>query len=146
MRIMVRAYAAYREAIGAPAVSVEVPEGATPQQVWAHLVARFPELQRLPPPHRFAVNEEYVPGARALRERDELVLLPPVSGGRQSEERGTDGPLTLALSPRGRGEWMSPCQRGQSPHLPGDSPPHPDPLPGPHPLPLTPPSPQRGEG
>lgn len=78
---MVRAYAAYREAIGAPAVSVEVPEGSTPERVWEALVARFPALKRLPRPFRFAINEEYVAGDRVLQERDELVLLPPVSGG-----------------------------------------------------------------
>jgi molybdopterin synthase catalytic subunit/molybdopterin converting factor small subunit len=81
MRIMVRAYASYREAIGAPAVSVEVPEGSTPEGVWEVLAARFPQLRRLPRPYRFAINEEYVPADRVLRERDELVLLPPVSGG-----------------------------------------------------------------
>src|SRR5881296_4066814 len=81
MQISVRAFASYREAIGAPSVRLDVPEGSTPGQVWDRLLGRFPRLAGLPKPHAFAINEEYIEESRALRERDELILLPPVSGG-----------------------------------------------------------------
>lgn len=86
MHISVRAFASYREAIGSQRLSLDVPEGSTPAQVWEHLLAVYPRLVGLPQPHAFAVNDEYVPGEALLRERDELVLIPPVSGG---SERST---------------------------------------------------------
>lgn len=81
MQIFIRAFASYREAIGAPRLPLDVPEGSTPGKVWENLLRRYPGLQRLPKPFAFAVNDEYVEGDAALRERDELVLIPPVSGG-----------------------------------------------------------------
>src|SRR2546427_3821870 len=81
MWISVRAFASYREAIGAPSVRMDVPAGSTPSQVWDRLLASYPRLVGLPKPHAFAINEEYVQESYALRERDELVLIPPVSGG-----------------------------------------------------------------
>src|SRR5437667_7780240 len=81
MWISVRAFASYREAIGAPSVRMDVPAGSTPTQVWDRLLGRYPRLAGLPKPHAFAINEEYIEENHALRERDELVLIPPVSGG-----------------------------------------------------------------
>ena len=81
MQISVRAFASYREAIGTHSVRLDVPEGSTPHQVWDHLLNRYPRLLNLPKPHAFAINEEYVQESYALRELDELILLPPVSGG-----------------------------------------------------------------
>src|SRR2546427_9425740 len=79
--ISVRAFASYREAIGAHSVKLEVSEGTTPTEVWDRLLGRYPRLAGLLKPHAFAINEEYVQESYALRERDELVLIPPVSGG-----------------------------------------------------------------
>jgi len=77
----VRAFASYREAIGTHSVRLDVPERSTPVQVWERLLAAYPRLLGLPRPHAFAINEEYVQEGHALRELDELILLPPVSGG-----------------------------------------------------------------
>ncbi len=81
MQILVRAFASYREAIGSPNIRLDVPEGSTPHQVWERLLKSYPRLSTLPKPHAFAINEEYVQENYSIRERDELVLLPPVSGG-----------------------------------------------------------------
>src|SRR5437667_5299807 len=89
MWISVRAFASYREAIGAPSVRMDVPAGSTPSQVWDRLLGRYPRLAGLPKPHAFAINEEYIEESYALRERDELVLIPPVSGGAPKSTRPT---------------------------------------------------------
>lgn len=81
MNISIRAFAAYREAIGAKQLIVEIPPGATAGQVWDVLRDRYPGLAHLPRPFAFAVNDTYVSPDTVLRERDELVLIPPVSGG-----------------------------------------------------------------
>ncbi|HEY3248636.1 MAG TPA: molybdenum cofactor biosynthesis protein MoaE [bacterium] len=84
MEISIRAFASYREAIGSPRLVLEVPDGTTPAGVWQDLAGRFPRLQTLPQPFAFAINDEYVEAGTPLRERDELVLIPPVSGGSYS--------------------------------------------------------------
>src|SRR3989454_11077206 len=92
MQISVRAFASYREAIGAPSVRLDVPEGSTPGQVWDRLLGRYPRLAGLPKPHAFAINEEYIEESHALREQDELVLIPPVSGGAEKSSQSPQSP------------------------------------------------------
>src|SRR2546427_4010841 len=98
MQISVRAFASYREAIGAHSVRLDVPERSTPVQVWERLLAAYPRLLGLPRPHAFAINEEYVEESYALRERDELVLIPPVSGGAPKSTRPTQATQSTAES------------------------------------------------
>lgn len=81
MRIAVRTFAAYRQAIGQSQLTLDLPAGATPREVWSALADRFPGLRRFPPPTAFAVNDEFIDPDRPLAERDELALIPPVSGG-----------------------------------------------------------------
>src|SRR3989475_10059819 len=92
--ISVRAFASYREAIGTHSVKLEVSEGTTPTEVWDRLVGRYPRLVGLPKPHAFAINEEYVEESYALRERDELVLIPPVSGGASKSSQSSQSSTT----------------------------------------------------
>jgi molybdopterin synthase catalytic subunit len=89
MRIAIRTFAAYRQAIGQGEMTLDFPAGATPQSVWAWLAERYPGLRRFPPPARFAVNDEFVPPEQALADEDEVALIPPVSGG---EEPGPPAP------------------------------------------------------
>src|SRR2546425_2678563 len=81
MQISVRAFASYREAIGSPRITLTIPDGTSPGQVWKTLLSSYPRPRALPQPFAFAVNDEYVASEVPLRPRDELVLVPPVSGG-----------------------------------------------------------------
>jgi molybdopterin synthase catalytic subunit len=81
VHISVRAFAGYREAIGERALRLELSPDITVAQAWNALRDRYPRLSRLPAPASFAVNDEYVRPDTLLREGDELVLVPPVSGG-----------------------------------------------------------------
>ena len=45
-----------------------------------HLTGQYPEFHRLASV-KFAVNTEYVEDSHQLMEGDELVIIPPVSGG-----------------------------------------------------------------
>ena len=74
-----RCFAAVREALGADAVAVELPVGATVADLHAELVRRAPALQRLPV--AFAVNRAYAGPATVLRDGDEVAPIPPISGG-----------------------------------------------------------------
>jgi molybdopterin synthase catalytic subunit/molybdopterin converting factor small subunit len=81
MKVQVRLFARYREAAGHDRIEVELPEGGTAETAWEAVSHRFPVLG----PYRaftlFAVRNDYVEPAHALREGDELCLFPPVSGG-----------------------------------------------------------------
>ena len=66
MRIAVRIFAAYRQAIGQPSLALDLPASTTPHQVWTLLTDRYPALGRLPPPARFAVNDEIQSRATGL--------------------------------------------------------------------------------
>lgn len=79
MQITLRYFAGIREIVGVREEQVEVPAGATVATVWAQLVERFPSLENQR--YRPAVNQEYGAPADALKDGDELVFVPPVSGG-----------------------------------------------------------------
>ncbi|HEY7524069.1 MAG TPA: molybdopterin converting factor subunit 1 [Candidatus Limnocylindrales bacterium] len=81
MTIHVRLFAIQRELAGTRALDLEVPAGATIEDAWAALVARFPVLAPGRTAIRFAVNGEYADADRALGDGDELAFIPPVSGG-----------------------------------------------------------------
>ena len=102
VHISVRAFAGYREAIGARALRLDVGTDSTVAQAWDTLRARYPRLDTLPRPAAFAVNDEYVRPDTPLRDEDELVLVPPVSGGAVDDlPSGTDAPradVHVALS------------------------------------------------
>lgn len=81
MHLRVRLFASYREAAGRSQVEFEVPEGATVNDLWRMLAAEYPGL---PSGHSWvaaAVNRQYVPADRQLNEGDEVVFMPPMSGG-----------------------------------------------------------------
>ncbi len=79
MTIRVLFFAYLRERCGVREVTMQLPEGATVDDLWRGLVERY---DRLPPePPRFAVNRLYVDKGHPLHDNDELALIPPVSGG-----------------------------------------------------------------
>ena len=79
IHVRVLCFGVLKEWLGAPAVSVELPEGATVASLLEELSARppAPSLRGI----AVSVNAEYATGSQVLREGDEVGLLPPVSGG-----------------------------------------------------------------
>ena len=94
MHISIRAFAGYREAIGERTLRLDMAPETTVAQAWEALRGSYPRLTRLPTPAAFAVNDEYVRPDTPLRDGDELILVPPVSGG------GEPGPSS-STQPRG---------------------------------------------
>jgi molybdopterin synthase catalytic subunit len=85
VRVRVRLFARYREAVGRERLDLELPEGGTVETAWTAVVHRHPELERYRPYTLFAVGHDYVPPEHPLRADDELCLFPPVSGGRPDD-------------------------------------------------------------
>lgn len=79
MTITVRLFAILREKAGVSEISLELPNGAAADAAIAEISHRYPELKLASA--AVAVNREYASRQTALRDGDELALIPPVSGG-----------------------------------------------------------------
>ncbi|NJC24968.1 MoaD/ThiS family protein [Neolewinella antarctica] len=75
----VQTFAAARELLGSP-VSITLPRGAKARDLRQQLLVDFPALATL---KDFAIarNEAYALPGEILEAGDELVIIPPVSGG-----------------------------------------------------------------
>jgi MoaE-MoaD fusion protein len=76
VEVTVRLFAALRERAGAPAVTLELPEGARVRDALDSLAGLAEGV-----PLVMAVNREYASEEQVLDAGDELALIPPVSGG-----------------------------------------------------------------
>lgn len=81
MRVRVRLFASLREAVGRSEVELDLPDGATAEAAWARLAGEHPGLAARRARLTAAVNRSYAPFDTPLRDGDELVFVPPVSGG-----------------------------------------------------------------
>ena len=81
MRVRVKLFAAASEIAGRNEAQVEVPRGATVQDVGRSLVAAYPKLEAIVPFARWAVDREFAAAGTIVDEKSELALIPPVSGG-----------------------------------------------------------------
>ena len=81
MKVRVRLFAALREAMGRAEVDLEMPEGATAEDAWALLVLLHPKLVQRRRSLAASVNRRYSAFDTPLAEGDEVVFIPPVSGG-----------------------------------------------------------------
>ena len=90
LRVHVRLFAMQRELAGTRALDVEVAPGATIEDAWSALVARYPVLAPGRPAVRFAHNGAYAAASTALSDGDEVAMIPPVSGGAGETESPAD--------------------------------------------------------
>jgi molybdopterin synthase sulfur carrier subunit len=81
MRVKVRLFASLREALGRSELQLELPEPATPEHAWRVLVGMQPSLAARRASLATAVNRDYAAFDRPLAPGDEVVFIPPVSGG-----------------------------------------------------------------
>jgi MoaE-MoaD fusion protein len=99
MRIRVRLFAIQRELVGAREVPIELPDGATVEDAWTAMVARYPLLGPGRPSVRFARNGDYAEPGTTLRDGDEIAFIPPVSGGSGDAPLGRVRILELREAP-----------------------------------------------
>ncbi|HAC65130.1 MAG TPA: molybdopterin synthase sulfur carrier subunit [Cyanothece sp. UBA12306] len=81
MNITVKLFAAYQEAYGLPELNLKLSQTKTVKAVLEDLIAEHPELKKWQDVTRFGVNFHFVDPDTLLKDGDELVLIPPVSGG-----------------------------------------------------------------
>jgi molybdopterin synthase sulfur carrier subunit len=81
MRVRVRLFASLREALGRSEVELELPAGARAEDAWQALATGQPALAARRASLAVAVNRRYEPFDVNLKDGDEVVFVPPVSGG-----------------------------------------------------------------
>lgn len=79
--ITLKLFAAYQEACGVPERVLSLPTGTTVAEVRDQLISEHPELEQWHDLTRFGVNLQFVESNTVLNDGDEVVLIPPVSGG-----------------------------------------------------------------
>ncbi|WP_041739659.1 MoaD/ThiS family protein [Calothrix sp. PCC 6303] len=79
--ISIKLFAAYQEAYGVPEIKLQFPENTPVQGVCDRLIAEHPELSKWRDVTRYGVNLAFVEPNTPLNDGDEVVLIPPVSGG-----------------------------------------------------------------
>jgi len=83
MTVRVRLFAAIREALGRESVEITLADGATPEDVWRELTLLDERgaLSTRRSNLAAAVNRKYTSFNTPLSDGDEVVFIPPVSGG-----------------------------------------------------------------
>ncbi|AMR33057.1 molybdopterin synthase sulfur carrier subunit [Mucilaginibacter sp. PAMC 26640] len=80
MEINILAFGIAREIFGAESIISTLPENATTAGLKNQLEAAYPRLKQLKS-YLVAVNNEYAEDGAVITERDEIAIIPPVSGG-----------------------------------------------------------------
>ena len=81
MKVRVKFFAILRERVGTGEITKEIQEGSTVGELWKMLQQDYPKLASVKTRLLYAVNQDYVNLGYVLKENDEVVYVPPVSGG-----------------------------------------------------------------
>lgn len=81
IKVTVKLFAAYQDAVGQPELILELPDSTPVVAVCDRLIADYPELSQWRELTRFGINLQFVEPDTILQNGDEVVLIPPVSGG-----------------------------------------------------------------
>jgi len=90
MRVRVRLFASYREALGREWLEEDLPTGARVRDLLQRLASRH-GLATAPGRALVARRMEYVAAEAPLADGDEIALLPPLSGGCGGAGMGANG-------------------------------------------------------
>jgi molybdopterin converting factor subunit 1 len=81
MKVKVKFFAILRERAGTAEVVKDIQDGSTVAQLWQGLQQDYPKLAVPGIRLLYAVNQNYVVPHHVLQDQDEVVFIPPVSGG-----------------------------------------------------------------
>jgi sulfur-carrier protein len=79
--VTLKLFAVYQETLGMPETRLNLPAGTTAGEVRDRLLSEHPQLSPWRDLTRFGINLQFAEANTPLQEGDELVLIPPVSGG-----------------------------------------------------------------
>ena len=78
-------FGAARDAAGHSEIDIILNAPISAADAFEKVLSAYPELRRFGRSLLFAVNQEYAPSDREVRDGDELALFPPVSGGSEPD-------------------------------------------------------------
>lgn len=99
MKVHIRLFAGLHDLLGERNVTLELRDGATVADLRDQLSREYPVVTPYLPTLVCAVDEEYAAADHALREGDDVALIPPVSGG--GDDAGLFEVTTEPLDPQG---------------------------------------------
>jgi len=79
--VTIKLFAAYQEAYGVEEIQREFPSQSPVTVVLDQILQEYPQLEQLREVTHFGVNLDFVSTDTVLNDGDEVVLIPPVSGG-----------------------------------------------------------------
>jgi sulfur-carrier protein len=79
--VTVKLFAAYQEVYKVPELVLDFPENTQVVAVRERLINEHPELAKWRNVTRFGINLNFVEADTIIKDGDEVVLIPPVSGG-----------------------------------------------------------------
>jgi len=85
MHVRVLFFGVLKDLAGRDSESLSLPDAATLADVLRHYRSRIPQLEPALSSIAMSLNQEYAPPDRRLNDGDEIGLLPPVSGGRETQ-------------------------------------------------------------
>jgi len=77
--ITIKLFAAFADFAGTREFDLEYKDGMTCEDLWKIICDRFPKVATIPA--LFAINDEYVSRSTSVKDNDQILLFPPVSGG-----------------------------------------------------------------
>lgn len=80
MQLKILAFGIAKDIIGGPEIDLSVESGTTVTELKKALERQFPHFGQLSS-LAIAINNEYGEADQIIQENDEVVLIPPVSGG-----------------------------------------------------------------
>jgi molybdopterin converting factor subunit 1 len=81
MKVRVKFFAILRERAGTAELVKEMADGSSVADLWRELQKDYGKLDVPGIRMLYAVNQNYVGVDQALKDQDEVVFIPPVSGG-----------------------------------------------------------------
>jgi molybdopterin synthase catalytic subunit/molybdopterin converting factor small subunit len=96
MKIEVLLFGLLKDIVGRSSETLELADGARVRDVLAYYSQKIPRFEAMIPALAVSVSQEYALPYRALREGDEVGLLPPVSGGSAESH---DGEIVIVREP-----------------------------------------------
>ena len=80
-KIRVRLFAILRELVGEREITITVPAGVTVSYLNSEILKKYPQLKSFSNKFVTSVNCKVTAGDAIITSKDEIALLPPVSGG-----------------------------------------------------------------
>src|SRR5437879_13520608 len=87
MQVRLLFFASLKDIVGSRQLQLDLPHGATIEDVLARLEASYPRIRDYRPVVLTAINEEYVDQRTPIHDGDEVAIFPPEIGRASCRER-----------------------------------------------------------